>query len=183
MAKPKLNDSDSKLLETLLAEYATIENDKLAPVQRVIINLNSIENKTADNFKSLRAMLKIERDRLDNAKMIADVLAQQEKAKLDAQENFTREFFNAVESKVVINGLSSSMTAKQLIQRLIDEKIVSSNKSLKQFLNSIVENEKSDSIIENEIEAVKDKNDNADASSVAIQAYSVHDAVVVPDEN
>ena len=75
MAKPKLNDSDSKLLETLLAEYATIDNDKLAPVQRVIINLNSIENKTADNFKSLRAMLKIERDRLSNAKMIADVLA------------------------------------------------------------------------------------------------------------
>lgn len=141
MAKPKLNDSDSEFLETLLAEYATIENDKLAPVQRVIINLNSIENKTADNFKSLRAMLKIERDRLDNAKMIADVLAQQEKAKSDAQENFTREFFNAVESKVVINGLSSSMTAKQLIQRLIDEKIVSSNQPLKQFLNSVIEND------------------------------------------
>ena len=183
MAKPKLNDSDSEFLESLLAEYATIENDKLAPVQRVIINLNSIENKTADNLKSLRAMLKIERDRLDNAKMIADVLAQQEKAKSDAQENFTREFFNAVENKVVINGLSSSMTAKQLIQKLIDEKIVSSNQSLKQFLNSIIENEKSDSIIENEIEAVKDKNDSSVASPKVAQAYSVEDADIVPDEN
>lgn len=171
MAKPKLNDSDSKLLETLLTEYATIENDKLAPVQRVIINLNSIEIKTADNFKSLRAMLKIERDRLDNAKMIADVLAQQEKAKSDAQVNFTHEFFNAVESKVVINGLSSSMTAKQLIQRLIDEKIVSSNQPLKQFLNSI---------IENEIEAVEDKNDSADALPQVAQAVSVDNADIVP---
>lgn len=174
MAKPKLNNSDSEFLETLLAEYAKIENDKLAPVQRVIINLNSIENKTADNFKSLRAMLKIERDRLSNAKMIADVLAQQEKAKSDAQENFTREFFNAVENKAVINGLSNSMTAKQLVQKLIDEKIVSSNQSLKQFLNSIVENE---------VEAVEIKNDSSVASPKVAQTYSVEDADIVPDHN
>lgn len=174
MAKPKLNDSDSKLLETLLAEYATIDNDKLVPVQRVIINLNSIENKTADNFKSLRVMLKIERDRLDNAKMIADVLAQQEKAKVDAQENFTREFFNAIENKVVINGLNSTMTAKQLLQKLIDEKIVSSGQPLKQFLNSI---------IENEVEAVEVKNDSSVASSKVAQTYSVEDADIVPDHN
>lgn len=36
---------------------------------------------------------------------------------------------------------------------------------------------------ENEVEAVEDKNDSADASSVAIQAYSVEDAVIVPEEN
>lgn len=38
----KLNDKDSELLKTLLAEYTTIDNEKLADVQRVIINLNSI---------------------------------------------------------------------------------------------------------------------------------------------
>lgn len=139
MAKPRLNDSDSKLLETLLAEYATIENSKLAPVQRVIVNLNAIENKTADNFKSLRSMLKMERDRLDNAKIIADVLAQQEKAKVDAQENFTREFFNAVENKSVIKSLKPTMTAKELVQKLIDEKIVSTNSDLNQFLKLVID--------------------------------------------
>lgn len=175
MAKPKLNDNDIKLLETLLAEYATIDNDKLAPVQRVIINLNSIDNKTADNFKSLRAMLKIERDRLDNAKMIADVLAQQEKAKSDAQANFTNEFFSAVENKVVINGLSSSMTAKQLIQKLIDEKIVSSNSALKQFLNSVID----------DVAPVEQKEEIAPAvaSPEVAKTYSFEDADIVPDDN
>ena len=137
----KLNDKDSELLKTLLAEYTTIDNEKLADVQRVIINLNSIEKKTNDDYKSLRAMLKIEKDRLDNAKLIADVLAKQEKIKLDAQANFTSEFFNAVQNKKVINNLKSSMTGKELLQKLIDEKFVTSNSSLKQFLNSVIDNE------------------------------------------
>lgn len=174
MAKSKLNDNDSKLLETLLAEYATIDNDKLADVQRVIINLNSIDKKTNDDYKSLRAMLKIERDRLSNAKLIADTLARQEKVKSDAQANFTNEFFSAVENKVFINGLSSSMTAKQLVQKLIDEKIVSSNSSLNQFLKSVVENE---------VESVEVKNDSAVASLEVAQAYSVEDADIVTLDN
>lgn len=137
----KLNDKDNELLKTLLAEYRTIDNDKLSDVQRVIINLNSIDKKTIDDYKSLRAMLKIEKDRLDNAKLIADVLAKQEKIKLDAQASFTSEFFNAVQSKKVINNLKSSMTGKELLQKLIDEKFVTSNSSLKQFLNSVIDNE------------------------------------------
>lgn len=137
----KLNDKDSELLKNLLAEYKTIDNDKLADVQRVIINLNSIDNKTNDDYKSLRAMLKIEKDRLDNAKLIADVLARQEKIKLDAQASFTSEFFNAVQSKKVINNLNPSMTGKELLQKLIDEKFVTSNSSLKQFLNSVIDDD------------------------------------------
>lgn len=135
----KLNDKDSELLKNLLAEYTTI--DKLADVQRVIINLNSIDNKTNDDYKSLRAMLKIEKNRLDNAKLIADVLAKQEKIKLDAQASFTSEFFDAVQSKKVINNLKPSMTGKELLQKLIDEKFVTDNVSLKQFLNSVIDNE------------------------------------------
>ena len=171
MAKPKLNDSDSKLLETLLAEYATIDNDKLAPVQRVIINLNSIDQKTSDDYKSLRAMLKIERDRLSNAKLIADTLAKQEKAKSDAQVNFTHEFFNAIENKTVIYGLSSSMTAKQLLQKLFDEKIVSSNSALKQFLNSVID----------DVAPVEQKEEIAPAvaSSEVAQVVSVENADIV----
>lgn len=137
----KLNDRDNELLKILLAEYTNIDNDKLADVQRVIINLNSIDKKTNDDYKSLRAMLKIEKDRLDNAKLIADVLAKQEKIKLDAQASFTSEFFNAVQSKKVINNLKSSMTGKELLQKLIDEKFVTSNSSLKQFLNSVIDEE------------------------------------------
>lgn len=137
----KLNDKDNELLKTLLAEYRTIDNDKLSDVQRVIINLNSIDKKTNDDYKSLRAMLKIEKDRLDNAKLIADVLAKQEKIKLDAQASFTSEFFNAVQSKKVINNLKSSMTGKELLQKLINEKFVTSNSSLKQFLNSVIDDE------------------------------------------
>lgn len=137
----KLNDKDSELLKNLLAEYKTIDNDKLADVQRVIINLNSIDNKTNDDYKSLRAMLKIEKDRLDNAKLIADVLARQEKIKLDAQASFTSEFFNAVQSKKFINNLNPSMTGKELLQKLIDEKFVTSNSSLKQFLNSVIDDD------------------------------------------
>lgn len=137
----KLNDRDNELLKILLAEYTTIDNEKLADVQRVIINLNSIDKKTNDDYKSLRAMLKIEKDRLDNAKLIADVLAKQEKIKLDAQASFTSEFFNAVQSKKVINNLKSSMTGKELLQKLIDEKFVTSNSSLKQFLNSVIDDD------------------------------------------
>lgn len=142
----KLNDKDSELLKNLLAEYTTIDNDKLADVQRVIINLNSIDKKTNDDYKSLRAMLKIEKDRLDNAKLIADVLAKQEKIKLDAQASFTSEFFNAIQSRKVINNLKSSMTGKELLQKLIDEKFVTSNSSLKQFLNSVIDDEVKDNI-------------------------------------
>lgn len=135
----KLNDKDSEFLNTLLAEYATIDNDKLADVQRVIINLNSIDKKNGDDLKALRAMLKIERDRLANQKLIADTLARQEKAKSDAQVSFTADFFNSVENKKVISGLSPTMTAKELLQKLIDEKIVSSNSLLKQFLKSVID--------------------------------------------
>lgn len=137
----KLNDKDSELLKNLLAEYTTIDNDKLADVQRVIINLNSIDKKTNDDYKSLRAMLKIEKNRLDNAKLIADVLAKQEKIKLDAQASFTSEFFDAVQSKKVINNLKPSMAGKELLQKLIDEKFVTSNSSLKQFLNSVIDDD------------------------------------------
>lgn len=128
----KLNDKDSELLKTLLTEYATLEN--LSDVQRVIISLNAIDKKTSDNLKSLRAMLKIERDRIANQQLIADTLATQNKLKADAQTNFTADFFNAIDNKKFIVGLDSEMSIKQLLQKLIDDKIVSNNIALKQYL-------------------------------------------------
>lgn len=155
----KLNDKDSDLLKKLLDEYATIGNNKLTDIQRVIINLNSNDKKTGDDYKSLRAMLKMEQNRIDNRQLISDILAKQEKVKLDAQENFTHEFFNAVESKKVISSLSNRMTAKQLLQTLIDEKIVTSNSALRQFLKSVVDDELKNNTAtnsENETELTKD---------------------------
>lgn len=94
-----LNDKDSELLKTLLDNYKTIKSDKLNDIQRVIINLNSIKNKSNDDYKSLRTLLKIEKNRLQNEKLISDILAKQEKLKSTAQDNFTKDFFNALQNK------------------------------------------------------------------------------------
>lgn len=133
----KLTEKDTLLLNQLLDEYKSIDKDKLSDIQRVILSLNAMDKKSNEDYKSLRAMLKIEKFRLDNTKIISDNLVRLEQLKSDAQWQFTNDLFTAIENQQFIDSLN--MTVKQLVLKLIDEKVVSSNPSLKQFLKLVAD--------------------------------------------
>lgn len=172
----KENDFLKIFLEKIKNEKSLSEN------QKRILELNSNENCTVNENKTLKILLKAE-------KIVFDEKIENEKLQSKIDDDILKTIKKLLVSKIEVRDLFSD---------LILEKQFKNNNLMKQYLESLPkienqksvavdsvdsENEKSDSIIENQNEAVEDKNDSAVASSQVVQAYSVEDAVVVPDDN
>lgn len=196
-----LNTKEKEFLKIFLE---SVKNDKsISENQKEIVILNKIENRSFDDNKKLKILLKAE-------KIIADEKIKNEKLQSKIDDDILKTIKKLLISKIEVRDFFQDM--------ILDEQF-KNNDLMKQYLEILPEienqksvtvdsvdseNEKSDLIIENEksdktddsalavsaqtadseneVEAVEDKNDSADASSVAIQAYSVEDAVIVPEE-
>ena len=175
-----LSKKETEFLKIFLEK---IKNEKsLSENQKRILQLSSNENRSLNENKTLKILLKAEhemmKDKIENEKL---------QAKIDDDI-----------LKTIKKLLVSKIEVRDLFLDYVLEKQFKHNDLIKQYVESLPpiqneksvavasidsENEKSDSIIENQNEAVEDKNDSAVASSEVVQAYSVEDAVVVPDDN
>lgn len=176
----KLNSKESDFLKIFLE---SIENQKsISENQKEILRLNKIENRSVDENKKFKILLKAEM-------IIFDEKIKNEKLQSKIDDDILKTIKKLLVSKIELRDFFEDM--------ILDEQF-KNNDLMKQYLESLPEienqksvtvdsvdseNEKSDSIIENQNEAVEDKNDSAVASSEVVQAYSVEDAVVVPDDN
>ena len=79
--------------------------------------------------------------------------------------------------------LESQFKDNDLIKKYVESLPPVKNEKSHSFGTVYSKNEKSDSTIENQNEAIEDKNYSDVASSEVAQTYSFEDAVVVPDDN
>lgn len=175
-----LSKKESDFLKIFLKK---IKNEKsLSENQKRISELNSNENRSLSENKTLKILLKAEhemmKDKIENEKL-------QSKIDDDILKTMKKLLFSKIE-------------VRDLFSDLILEKQFKDNDSIKKYIESLPpvkneksdssdtvysKNEKSDSTIENQNEAIEDKNYSDVASSEVAQTYSVEDAVVVPDDN
>lgn len=198
----KLNSKESDFLKIFLE---SIENQKsISENQKEILRLNKIENRSVDENKKFKILLKAEM-------IIFDEKIKNEKLQSKIDDDILKTIKKLLVSKIELRDFFEDM--------ILDEQF-KNNDLMKQYLESLppIQNEKSvssdsvdsgnensgliaktekldekadsslavstqDTNSENEVEAVEDKNDSAVASSKVAQAYSVEDAVVVPDDN
>ena len=176
----KLNSKESDFLKIFLE---SIENQKsISENQKEILRLNKIENRSVDENKKFKILLKAEM-------IIFDEKIKNEKLQSKIDDDILKTIKKLLVSKIELRDFFEDM--------ILDEQF-KNNDLMKQYLESLPEienqksvtvdsvdseNEKSDSIIENQNEAVEDKNDSAVASSEVVQTYSFEDADIVPDEN
>ena len=197
-----LNKKESDFLKIFLEK---IKNEKsLSENQKRILELSSNENRSLSENKTLKILLKAEhemmKDKIENEKLQSkiddDILKTIKKLLISKIE--VRDFF---QDMILDEQFKNNDLMKQYLESLPEiqnQKLFSSFAvdSENEKSDSIIENKKSDKTddsalavsaqtadSENEVEAVEDKNDSADASSVAIQAYSVEDADIVPLDN
>lgn len=175
-----LNKKESDFLKIFLEK---IKNEKsLSENQKRILELNSNENRTDNESKTLKILLKAE-------KIVFDEKIENEKLQSKIDDDILKTIKKLLVSKIEVRDFFSD---------LILEKQFKDNDSIKKYIESLPtvkneksdssdaiysKNEKSDSTIENQNEAVKDKNYSDVASSEVAQTYSFEDAVVVPDDN
>lgn len=194
----KENDFLKIFLEKIKNEKSISEN------QKRILELNSNENRSLSENKTLKILLKAEhemmKDKIENEKLQSkiddDILKTMKKLLVSKIE--VRDFFQdmILEKQFKNNDLMKqhleSLPPIQNENSVSSDSIDSENENSGLIAKTEKSDEKADSSLavstqdtdsENEVEAVEVKNDSADASSVAIQAYSVEDAVIVPLDN
>ena len=150
--------------------------------QKRILELNSNEKRTDNESKTLKILLKAE-------KIVFDEKIKNEKLQLKIDNDILKTIKKLLVSKIEVRNLFSD---------LILEKQFKDNDLIKKYLESLPpvkneksdssgtvdsKNEKSDSTIENQNEAVEDKSDSAIASLEVAQTYSFEDADIVPLDN
>ena len=197
-----LNTKEKEFLKIFLE---SVKNDKsISENQKEIVRLNKIENRSLDDNKKLKILLKAE-------KVVFDEKIKNEKLQSKIDDDILKTIKKLLVSKIEL---------RDFFEDLILDEQFKNNDLIKQYLESLPkienqksvtvdsvdsENKKSDSIIENkksdktddsalavsaqtadsenEVEAVEVKNYSAVALPQVAQAYSVEDAVVVPDNN
>lgn len=182
-----------------------IKNEKsLSENQKRILELNSNENRSLSENKTLKILLKAEHEmmkgKIENEKLQSkiddDILKTIKKLLVSKIE--VRDFF---QDMILEKQFKNNDLMKQYLESLppIENKnsvAVDSVDSENENSGSITKTEKSDKKAdsslavstqdtdsENEVEAVEVKNDSADASPKVAQAYSVEDADIIPDDN
>ena len=182
-----------------------VKNDKsISENQKEIVRLNKIENRSLDDNKKLKILLKAE-------KIVFDEKIKNEKLQSKIDDDILKTMKKLLVSKIEVRDffqdliLDEHFKNNDLMMRFLESLPPIENKNSVAVDSVDSENENSGSIAkteelekkadsslavstqnadnENEVEAVKDKNDSAVASSEVVQAYSVEDAVVVPDDN
>ena len=197
-----LNTKEKEFLKIFLEG---VKNDKsISENQKEIVRLNKIENRSLDDNKKLKILLKAE-------KIVFDEKIKNEKLQSKIDDDILKTMKKLLVSKIEVRDffqdliLDEHFKNNDLMMRFLESLPPIENKNSVAVDSVDSENENSGSIAkteelekkadsslavstqnadnENEVEAVKDKNDSAVASSEVVQAYSVEDAVVVPDDN
>mgnify|MGYP001506741832 CR=1 FL=1 len=175
-----LSKKETEFLKIFLEK---IKNEKsLSENQKRILELNSNENRTDNESKTLKILLKAE-------KIVFDEKIENEKLQSKINEDIL---------KTIKKLLISKIEVRDLFLGYVLENKFKHNDLIKQYVESLPKiengksvavtsvdsgNEKSDSIIENQNEAVEIKNDSDIASPQVAQTYSFENADIVPDDN
>lgn len=197
-----LSKKETEFLKIFLEK---IKNEKsLSENQKRILQLSSNENRSLNENKTLKILLKAEhemmKDKIENEKLQSkiddDILKTIKKLLISKIE--VRDFF---QDMILDEQFKNNDLMKQYLESLPEiqnQKLFSSFAvdSENEKSDSIIENKKSDKTddsalavsaqtadSENEFEAVEDKNDSADALPQVAQAVSVDNADIVPDDN
>lgn len=126
-----LNEKESEFLKSLVSDFSKEEN--LGDTQRVLLNLYNKQDKTISDIKSLKSLLKFEKER-QKALAITSASIEKEKKLLDDTKNaFATSFFEAISNKKMFD---ENTSVKQLFQKMIDNKLIDDNKLFKEYLKN-----------------------------------------------
>lgn len=175
-----LSKKESDFLKIFLEK---IKNEKsLSENQKRILELNSNENCTVNENKTLKILLKAE-------KIVFDEKIENEKLQSKIDEDILKTIKKLLVSKIEVRDLFSDLILENqfkdsdLIKKYVESLPPVKNEKSHSFGTVDSKNEKSDSTIENQNEAVEDKSDSADDSPEVAKTYSVEDADVVLLDN
>lgn len=194
-----LNTKEKEFLKIFLEG---VKNDKsISENQKEIVRLNKIENRSLDDNKKLKILLKAE-------KIVFDEKIKNEKLQSKIDDDILKTIKKLLVSKIEVRDffqdliLDEHFKNNDLMMRFLESLPPIENKNSVAVDSVDSENENSGSIAkteelekktdsslavstqnadnENEVEAVEDKNDSADALPQVAQAVSVDNADIVP---
>ena len=197
-----LNTKEKEFLKIFLEG---VKNDKsISENQKEIVRLNKIENRSLDDNKKLKILLKAE-------KIVFDEKIKNEKLQSKIDDDILKTIKKLLVSKIEVRDffqdliLDEHFKNNDLMMRFLESLPPIENKNSVAVDSVDSENENSGSIAkteelekkadsslavstqnadnENEVEAVEDKNDSADALPQVAQAVSVDNADIVPLDN
>lgn len=197
-----LNTKEKEFLKIFLEG---VKNDKsISENQKEIVRLNKIENRSLDDNKKLKILLKAEKivfdEKIKNEKLQSkiddDILKTMKKllvSKIEVRDFFQdlildEQFKNSDLMKQYLESLPPIQNEKSVSSDSVDSGnensgLIAKTEKLDEKADSSLAVSTQDTNSENEVEAVEDKNDSAVASSGFAQTYSFEDADIVPDEN